>query len=269
MRVGTALPQRTTDRSPLDVARECEDLGYDSVFVFDHLVPLGAPPGTPILDGVTTLAAAAAVTTRVGLVTLVVRAAMRPPVMTVHLARTLHAFGGSRVVLGVGAGDSASAREDVALGQPATTAATRRERLRETIAAVRAGVPGLPVWVGGTSDGVRRIAADAADGWNGWALLPEEMRGMPSHLTVSWGGQVLLAASDGEAAERAARWSPGRAQERDRLVHGGAETVARRLAAFAEAGVAECLVAFVGGEAAAQRRAFARDVLPLLRPLEL
>jgi alkanesulfonate monooxygenase SsuD/methylene tetrahydromethanopterin reductase-like flavin-dependent oxidoreductase (luciferase family) len=269
MRVGTVLPQRSVDRTALDVARESEDLGYDSVFVFDHLIPLGAPPGTPILDGFTTLAAAAAVTSRVGLVTLVARAAMRPPVMTVHLARTLGALGGGRAVLGLGAGDSSSAREDEALGVAPTSAATRRERLRETIAAVRGGVPDLPVWVGGTSEGVRRIAAEEADGWNGWAVTPDEVRdaAMPTApYAVTWGGQVLLAPTAAEAAERAAAWNPGRGPaEKTRLVSGDARGVATALGAFGDAGVIECLVAFVGGEAAEQRRAFARDVLPLLR----
>ncbi|MDQ1711313.1 MAG: hypothetical protein QOE45_763 [Frankiaceae bacterium] len=267
MRVGTALPQRRIDASFLDVAREAEDLGYASLSVFDHLVPLGAPVGTPVLESFTTLAATAAVTSTIGLRTLVVRAAMRPPAMTAHLARTLRAVAGERFVLGLGTGDASSAVEDDLLGQPHLPGERRRDRLRATVAAVRATVPGLEVWVGGTGDRTRALAFEVADGWNAWAATPAEIAAVaaPPHVVVSWGGQVVLGSTPDEAAERLASWAPGRdPAERDRALTGTAGEVAARIRALGEAGVAECVVAFVGGDAAGQRRAFARDVLPLL-----
>jgi alkanesulfonate monooxygenase SsuD/methylene tetrahydromethanopterin reductase-like flavin-dependent oxidoreductase (luciferase family) len=267
MRVGTALPQRRIDASFLDVAREAEALGYASLSVFDHLVPLGSPDGTPVLEAFTTLAAVAAATRTIGLRTLVARAAMRPPAMTAHLARSVRAVAGERFVLGLGTGDASSAREDALLGAPHLSGARRRERLRETVTAVRATVPGLEVWVGGNGDRTRALAFDVADGWNVWAATPPEIEAaaVPEGVTVSWGGQVVLGATPGEAAARLASWSPGRdPAERGRALTGTAEEVAARLRALAAVGVAECVVAFVGGEAAAQRAAFAKDVLPLL-----
>jgi alkanesulfonate monooxygenase SsuD/methylene tetrahydromethanopterin reductase-like flavin-dependent oxidoreductase (luciferase family) len=263
MIVGTALPQRFVDAGFLDVAREAEDLGYGSLSVYDHLVPLGAPAGTPVLEAFSTLAAVAAVTSTVGLRTLVVRAPMRPPFMTAHLARTLRAIAGERFVLGLGTGDASSAREDALLGMPHLAGAARREALRHTVSALREVVPGLRIWVGGNGDLTRALAADVADGWNAWALLPEEIPAMP--VEVTWGGQVVLGATPEAAAERLASWSPGRdPAERERALTGTPEQVAGRLRAFADAGVGEAVVAFVGGDADEQRRVFAREVLPLL-----
>jgi alkanesulfonate monooxygenase SsuD/methylene tetrahydromethanopterin reductase-like flavin-dependent oxidoreductase (luciferase family) len=268
MRVGTALPQRRVDTAFLDVARECEDLGYDSVSVYDHLVPLGAPEGTPVLEAFTALAAVAVATSSVRLVTLVVRAAMRPPAMTAHLARTVHAVAGDRLVLGLGAGDASSAREDALLGRAASTTALtpegRRDALRATVVALREAVPGVPLWVGGNGARTRALAVEVADGWNGWALAPDEIE--PMAVTVTWGGQVVLGATAAEAAERLASWSPGRdPAERERALTGTPDEVAARLRALGEAGVEEAFVAFVGGDAEGQRRTFARDVLPLVR----
>jgi alkanesulfonate monooxygenase SsuD/methylene tetrahydromethanopterin reductase-like flavin-dependent oxidoreductase (luciferase family) len=264
MRIGTALPQRRVDASFLDVARECEDLGYAAVPVYDHLVPLGAPVGTPVLEAFTALAALAAATSSVRLVTLVVRAAMRPPAMTAHLARTVHAVAGDRLVLGLGTGDASSAREDALLGRPPLGPSERRDAVRATVAALRDAVPGVPLWVGGNGARTRALAVEVADGWNGWALAPAEIEPMP--VTVTWGGQVVLGATAAEAAERLASWSPGRdPAERDRALTGTPDDVAARLRALGEAGVAEAFVAFVGGDADGQRRTFASDVLPLVR----
>ncbi|HVF05057.1 MAG TPA: LLM class flavin-dependent oxidoreductase [Frankiaceae bacterium] len=264
MKIGTALPQRRVDATFLDAARECEDLGFDSVSVYDHLVPLGAPDGTPVLEAFAALTAVAAVTSRVRLVTLVVRAPMRPPAMTAHLARTVHAVAGERFVLGLGTGDASSAREDALLGARPLDGARRRDALRATVAAVRDAVPGLPVWVGGNGARTRALAAEVADGWNGWALRPDEIEPLP--VTLTWGGQVVLGATPEQAAARLAGWSPGRdPAERARALTGTPAEVADRLRALAAVGIEEAFVAFVGGDAAEQRDTFARQVLPLVR----
>ncbi len=263
MKVGTALPQRVLARTALDVARECEALGYDSLSVYDHLFPLGSTPGTPVLEAFTTLAAVAAATERIGLRTLVVRAAMRPPAMTAHLARSLSALAGDRFVLGLGTGDASSAPEDDLLGQPHLDASARREALRACVAAVRAAVPDLTIWVGGNGARTRALAAEVGDGWNGWALRPDEIA---FDGVVTWGGQAALGATPSDAAERLASWSPGRdPAERERALTGTPEQVAERLRDLEAAGVSEAVVAFVGGDVAGQRRTFAERVLPLVR----
>ena len=263
MIVGTALPQRRTDPAFLDVARQCEDLGYGGLSVYDHLVPLGAPVGTPALEAFTTLAAAAAVTSRVRLVTLVARAALRPPALTAHLARSVRAVAGERFVLGLGLGDRSSDREDALLGRSPLTPAEREAAVRATVAAVRAAVPGLAVWIGGTGPTARRLAAELADGWNGWGVPAAELPGLP--VTLTWAGQVALAPTADAAAGLVAGWTPGRdPAERDRVLSGTPDDVAAGLRELAASGVAEAYLSFVGRDVPGQRELFARAVLPLL-----
>ena len=259
MRVGTALPQRRIDASYLDVARECEDLGFHGVSVYDHVVPLGAAEGTPVLESFSTLAAVAAVTSTLHVVTLVARAALRPPVLTAHVARSVRAVAGERFVLGLGAGDASSKREDDLLGQPHLDAAARRERVVATVDAVRALVPGLRVWLGGTT--LSGLAEEVADGWNGWAVPADEIPRLS--VDVTWAGQVVLGATPAEASARLESWQPGRdPKERDLALTGTPDDVVARLRALGDAGVVEAYVAFVGGDAAGQRRLFAAEVLP-------
>jgi alkanesulfonate monooxygenase SsuD/methylene tetrahydromethanopterin reductase-like flavin-dependent oxidoreductase (luciferase family) len=190
---------------------------------------------------------------------------MRPPAMTAHLARSVHAIAGDRFVLGLGTGDASSAREDTLLGVPHLDPAGRREALRQTVAAVRAVVPDLTIWVGGNGRLTRALAAEIADAWNTWAATPDEVRAAEVTVPVTWGGQVVLGATSAQAAERLASWSPGRdPAERERALIGTPDEVVERLHALRDAGVVEAVVAFVGGDAAGQRRAFAATVLPLV-----
>ena len=278
MRVGVCLPQFTADGAAvLAAAVEIEDLGYSAVSAFDHLSPLGGPPDRPILECFTLLSFVAARTSRVRVLPLVARAGLRPPAMTAHMARTLAAVATGRLVLGFGAGDKANAAEDRSVGLPVLDQDGRRAQLVAVVEALRADVPDVPLWLGGTSVAMQRLAGELADGWNVWAATPAECaagaatsaaaagaagRAAPD---VTWGGQVLMAGSDDEAAARLAKWGSGRRpEELARVVAGTADTVATRLRALADVGVTDAQLSFVAGAAAAQRRTFAAEVLPHL-----
>lgn len=279
MRVGTCLPQFVSDPEvTLAAAIDAEELGYDSVSLFDHLTPLGGPPDRPILECFTMLAALAVRTSRVRLLPLVARAGLRHPAMTAHLAQSLDRLSAGRFVLGLGAGDAMTADEDRSVGLPERDQPERQADVVATVEKMRELAPGVPVWVGGTSPTIQRLAGRIADGWNVWARPPDDVargrervadaaadagRGAPE---ITWGGQVLVAESADAAASRVAEWGSGRRPEDVAdLVHGDARAVAARLRALGDAGVSECLVSFVGGGAGEQRHVFARDVLPLLR----
>jgi alkanesulfonate monooxygenase SsuD/methylene tetrahydromethanopterin reductase-like flavin-dependent oxidoreductase (luciferase family) len=82
---------------------EVERLGYDGVYVWDHLVHRTQEPTDPLYDGLTLLAGAAGVTSRVRLGTLVASPTLRHPVLLAKQAMTLDHLSGGRVELGIGA----------------------------------------------------------------------------------------------------------------------------------------------------------------------
>jgi probable F420-dependent oxidoreductase len=87
-----------------DFARRAEDVGFDSVWVFDHLFE--APPSYRVvfMEPLTTLALVAGSTRRVRLGTGILILPLRDPVVTAKAVANLDAVSGGRVVFGVGVG---------------------------------------------------------------------------------------------------------------------------------------------------------------------
>ena len=295
-RLGTTLPQFSERPGPaLEAAIDAQRLGFAGAFVFDHLWPLGAEGRTrPALECWTLLAAVAAATGgpegsgeprrgapenpegsgfRVG--TLVTRAGLRAPAVVARMAATVGEAAGAPLVVGIGRGDLANRAENLAFGLPFGDPAERAAAVEATVAALRgplAGTPAPEVWVGGTGPGARDLAGRVADGWNGWALTPEELAaGLagvrraaelagrdPAAVAGTWGGQVLVAPDRREAEARLARWAPGRPPaELARVVAGDPGTVMGRLAELGDAGAAWCVLATVGGPGAEMRQLLA------------
>jgi F420-dependent oxidoreductase-like protein len=87
----------------LDLARTAEAHGIESLFRSDHYTSIVQPDGCA-LDAWATLAALAAVTTRLRLGTMVSPATFRHPSVLARMATTVDHVSGGRVELGMGAG---------------------------------------------------------------------------------------------------------------------------------------------------------------------
>ena len=120
-----------------------EALGYDTVWVWDHLVHRTLGPDDPLLDSFGVLSAAAAVTSRLRLGTLVASPTLRHPYLLAKQAMTLDHVSGGRLDLGIGA--AGVLRDYTALGIAPWSKAEQVDRFRETVELVRA------VTAGGTS----------------------------------------------------------------------------------------------------------------------
>jgi F420-dependent oxidoreductase-like protein len=104
VRFAATLPQikRSWDETRA-AAVEFDALGYDSLWVCDHLV--GIPlPKLPILEAWSLLAAVAAVTKHARLGTLVTPPFFRNPAVLAKQIATLDAISGGRAIAGLGAG---------------------------------------------------------------------------------------------------------------------------------------------------------------------
>jgi alkanesulfonate monooxygenase SsuD/methylene tetrahydromethanopterin reductase-like flavin-dependent oxidoreductase (luciferase family) len=145
-RVGVLLPTfDPTDsaKTPPVVrgAQLIEESGFDGAWVGDHL----ACPA-PLLDAVTCLAAAAAVTSEIALGFSVMLLGLRPPAWTAKQLVTLDALAPGRLRLGVGVGGEFP-EEFTAAGVPL---AQRGRRLDETLELLPDLLTGRPVHYDGS-----------------------------------------------------------------------------------------------------------------------
>ena len=131
--------------------REVEELGYDGVYVWDHLVHRTQEPTDPLYDGLTLLAAAAEFTSRLRLGTLVASPTIRHPVLLAKQAMTIDNASGGRMELGVGAAGVLLDYE--VLGMPPWSKAEQVERFRSTVETVDAVLRGATSYSGAYGSG--------------------------------------------------------------------------------------------------------------------
>jgi alkanesulfonate monooxygenase SsuD/methylene tetrahydromethanopterin reductase-like flavin-dependent oxidoreductase (luciferase family) len=108
MKLGLLLwNQDATWSEVVDAARRADRLGYDSVWMWDHLYSIagdGVDPYRPIFEGWTSISALAALTERVRLGLLVGANGLRNPGLVAKMAATLDHISDGRAIVGLGAG---------------------------------------------------------------------------------------------------------------------------------------------------------------------
>jgi alkanesulfonate monooxygenase len=87
-----------------DFSRHVEDLGFDSIFITDHLLAAKQFYSVSFLESLITLAVVAGVTERVKLGTSVLVAPIREPVILAKQVATLQFLSKDRLILGAGIG---------------------------------------------------------------------------------------------------------------------------------------------------------------------
>ncbi len=88
----------------VDLAIQAENLGFESIWVFDHFTTTPDPTDDITFESFSTLAALATITRRVRLGHMVVCTAFRNPGLTAKLTSTIDVISGGRFELGIGAG---------------------------------------------------------------------------------------------------------------------------------------------------------------------
>lgn len=218
LRVGVVVVQNLPWAAWRDRVLEVERLGYDGIYVWDHLIHRTQSPEDPLFEGMTALAAAAELTSRVRLGTLVASPTLRSPLLLAKQAMTIDQVSGGRMELGIGA--AGSQLDYQVLGQQAWSARELVERFTETVELVdtvlRGGtsyagrhwsgegmtaapgcvqVPRLPLTLAAHGPHALRVAGRYADTWN--SITPRDLpRDEGLALTASLSRQLDEAASE-------------------------------------------------------------------------
>jgi len=194
MRFGAAFWNSRTDwPSFRDACLAADRAGFDSLWVDDHLLADEGGWRSPKLEGWTSVAALAALTTRPTLGLLVAANTFRNPGLTAKMATTIDHLSAGRFILGIGGGWFE--REHEAFGlEFGGSVAERLDRLEEGVGLIERLLAGeqvshtgrfytmvdalcrprplqrrLPILIGGSGrQKTLRTAARHADLWNGY-----------------------------------------------------------------------------------------------------
>jgi probable F420-dependent oxidoreductase len=275
LRVGIQLPEVEREvRWPevVSMARRAEDVGFDSIWLGDHLLYRFADGTTRgPWEAWSTLAALAASTTRIRLGPLVACTAFHNPAVLAKQADTLDEISGGRFVLGLGAGWNET--EFRAFGIPFDHRIDRFEEAFTIIRGLlrdgaidfdgryysardcelrpRGPTPGgPPLLIGSTGTRMLTIAAAHVDAWNAWyADTGNSPRGVaplrdrvdaacraagrdPAEVDRTVAVLVRLHAGSGRLQGDASRPAPA-------PLSGSSEAIAAELRIYAEEGIGE------------------------------
>ena len=88
----------------VELARQAEALGFESLWVFDHFHTVPRPTEEITFESFSVLSALAMATERVRLGHMVICAGFRNPALTAKMSSTIDVISGGRFELGIGAG---------------------------------------------------------------------------------------------------------------------------------------------------------------------
>jgi F420-dependent oxidoreductase-like protein len=249
MHFGVTLPQiKRTWEEASSAAVRFDSLGYDSVWVCDHV--LGVPlPTLPIFEAWSQLAAIGALTEKVQLGTLVTPPFFRNPAVLAKQVATIDHISSGRTIMGLGAGWFQSEFESY--GNPFPSLGARMKALEESAQIMKGlwteerfsfegehfqvkdaicepkPVRRPPILIGGGGEKVLMgIAARHADIWNNMALahaqLPQKIEALKKRCgevgrdpeTIQISQQCVVIVEETEAAAK-------QALEKAQKIYGG------------------------------------------------
>lgn len=238
---GVMLRQQKIDFSDIrETAELCDELGYHSVWFYDHILGMGGLD-LDIYEAWTLMSALSTTTSNIRLGTMVLCNSFRPPALLAKMASTLDVISNGRLEFAIGAGWFEP--EYRAYGYEFPDAVTRIEQLAEAVRIIRAmwteekpsfngrhyrvedaycnpkpaQKPHPPITIGGAGEKhLLRVVAELADGWNCPANHTEafdrkldvirshcgSMGRNPDEIKISQQTVCVLAKDEAELAEK-------------------------------------------------------------------
>lgn len=225
-RVGVQLhPQATTVAELRAAARAADEMGVDSIWVWDHFYPLYGDPEASHFECYTLLAALAVDTTGAELGAMVTCNSYRNPQLLADMARTIDHLSDGRFVLGIGSGWFG--RDYTEYGYDFGTARGRLDALERALPLITERVSRLnpppvgrlPILIGGSGEKVTlRMVATHANAWNSFG--PPENFAHKNGVLNEWCAKV---GRDPGEVERTVCIQPNEVDQLDAYVEAGAE----------------------------------------------
>ncbi len=194
IKFGVLIPQQSLDFPTVnEISKKSEELGFDSVWLVDHLLPYDAPRvpiSSPMLECWTTLAALSRETNNLKIGPLVTCNIFRRPQILAKMGATLDVISRGRLLFGIGACWFKPEFEQY--GMPFPRIAERIDRLKEAIQIIKAmwtldkasfsgkyysisnaicepkplQKPHPKFWIGAEGEKMLRVVAEYANVWN-------------------------------------------------------------------------------------------------------
>jgi len=273
------------------VVQAADEVGFDSIWVMDHFFQIRSVGSTdePMLEGLTALGFAAALTHRARLGLMVGGIHYRAPGLWIKAVTTLDVLSGGRACFGIGAGWNEE--ESVALGFPFASLKERFEWLEDTLrfahamwtrpqgtgaalqgthlTAARAlnspqvlSQPHPPIVIGGGGERktLRLVAlyGDACNIFGGPDNIRHKLAVLREHCAIVGRDYGAIEKTNYNVIDLAAEGGQGRVTPSELL---------DRMGAWAEAGSQQAIVSVRGVDDVRKLELIGRDVIPHLRAL--
>ncbi len=229
----------------LEMARMAEDLGYDSVWIPDHVENAHLDRSGPVLEFWTAMTALGALTKRVKLGGHSVNNTFRHPGLTAKILCTLDQITGGRVIYAPGSGWFADEARSYGFPQWSDEGLVRIARLDETLHIVRGLMteevfsfdgehfqlkdaycnpkpvqkPYPPIWIAGDSEPTQQLMVDHGDVWFMYSKAPDIVAGFVAGMRAKrpdrpFGVAVSAVGLADKGPDETLKWAEMYAEER-------------------------------------------------------